>query len=396
MESTKLSTIIARMQRWQTVLPTEEQYLVYDLDEAIRAIRRDHKLPWTLQKGSLKVFADILEYPLPTGYDAIAILEGREKTFEEKPQPYYTSIKEFYEDPLNTSAMAEIWDAGTRFLGVRNNNLSGDKTIIDQIDATTDNYTATGDATALAIDSVYFNDASNSVKVTIVNSTGIATVEHTPNLYSNSNYKQGYYFRKVFFTALPTSVELKFGTDSSNYLSSTVTTQFSGQPFKINEWNVLAFDLNEATETGTQTSSFQYEAITVNGMDSGFMYLDQSSVRQWKLMDLWYYSNLMIKTLGNSVANQEFFLDDNLVYSADSEIVCPSTFVDVFMYEAMITTITDRENNKIFTVIDEKRTKAWTSLLQQFPDMEPLIITNYWRTSGSDNSPISQTELYEN
>jgi hypothetical protein len=396
MESTLLSTIIARMQRWQTVLPTEEQYLVYDLDEAIRTIRRDHKLPWTLQKGSLKVFDKILEYPLPTGYDSLAILEGREKTFEEKPQPYYTSIKEFYEDPLNTSAVAEIWDNGVRYLGVRNNNLSGNKTVVDQIDATVTNYTASDDATALEKDTIYFNDASSSIKVTIVNSADTATVEHTPIALSDSNYKRKYYFRKVFFTSLPTNVTLKFGTDSSNYLSATVTTQFSGQAFKIDDWNILAFDLNEATETGTQTSTFAYEAITATGLDSGFMYLDQSSLSEWKLMDLWYYSNKMVKTLGNSAANQEFFMDTNLVYSTDSEIVCPATFVDVFMYEAMITTITDRENNKLFTVIDEKRTKAWASLLNNFPDMEPLIQTNYWRTGGSDNSPLSQTEFYEN
>lgn len=395
MESTKLSTIIARMQRWQSIFPTEEPYLVYDLDEAIRAIRRDHKLPWTLQKSSLRVFDDILEYPIPADYDALAIIEGREDSFESKPQPYYTSIKEFYEDPLNKSSVAEIWDAGTRYLGVRNNNLKGSKSIVDQIDVTTTNYTASDDATAVAIDTVYHNDTSSSLQVTIVASANTATVEHIPTALTDINYKRKYYFRKVFLTSIPTNITLKYGTDSSNYLSKTVTTQFAGQPFKINEWNVVGFDLNEATETGTQTTTFAYESITATDLDSGFMYLDQSSVREWSLMDLWYYSSYIVKTLGNSVANQEYFLDTNLVYSTDSEIVCPSAFADVFMYEAMISSIADRENNKIFVVIDEKRTKAWTSLLNQFPDMEPLIQTNYWRTSGDYNSPISQTELYE-
>ena len=379
-----MSTIIARMQRWQSVLPTEEQYLVYDLDGAIRALKRDHNLPWTLRKNSLRVFSDILEYPMPTDFQSLAYLEGREDSFESKPQPYYTSIKEFYQDPLNRSAVAIIWEDGTEYLGVRNNNLSGGKSLVDPVDNDTTKYTLSGDATAMVIDTTMTNDTNQTLKVTTVNVTDTFTVEHTPTTITDANYKRKYSFRKVYLPSIPTQITLRIGIDSSNYFYKTLTTQFSGQPFKANDFNVLAFDLNDCSQVGTPTSTFSYEAITIAGMASGVIYLDQSSLREWDLMDLWYYSKNVIKTLGNTTANQEYFMDTSLVYSTDSELVSPSEFVDVVMYDAMVNTIVDRENSKLYTAIDAKRQEAWTSLLQKYPDMEPLIQTNYWRFGTQD------------
>lgn len=392
MESTLLSTIIARMQRWTSILPTEEQLLVYDLDEALRAVKRDHMLPWTLQKSTLKVFGGIFEYPVPAGFDTVAILSGQEKTFNEKAKPYYTSIKEFYEDPLNRSAMAMIWDNGSQYLGIRNNNIADNKQIIDPIEDTTTDYTLSQDATAVLVDESYYSDSDKSTRITVVNTLGVATVSRIFSTTQDVNYKRKYYFRKIFLNSVPTNIILKYGKDSSNYLYKTITAQFSGQAFKANAWNIVAIDLSSASEIGTQDENFSFEEVSITGLPSGYFYLDQSFITEWSFMDFWYYSDYMVMTLGNVVANQPYFMDDNNVYSTDSALVCPAPFVDVIMYDAMITSITDRENSKIYPIIDAKRQRAWDSLLEDYPSLEPLIQTNYWTFGSSVGSSVIQSD----
>ena len=72
---TSLSTLLTRMNRFQTISTIEEQYKVLDLDDAIRTIKRNYQLPWMLKKGSIRVFDGVLEYPTAVDHDYLAYLE---------------------------------------------------------------------------------------------------------------------------------------------------------------------------------------------------------------------------------------------------------------------------------------------------------------------------------
>lgn len=395
-ESTKLSTILNRMNRWSAVYRnTEEQYLVQDLDEALRNLNRNHQLPWTLKKTTLRVFDDILEYPQASDHSVLAILEGQEDAYEDKPRPYYTSIREFYEDPNNRSQIAEIWDNGASYLGVRNKNLENTSRIIDTGE-TDENYTLSGDASATDVDTVFYKKGNGSMKITVTDSADTFTVEHTFTAFTDSDYKRKYYFRWIYLASVPTSISLRFGADSSNFLlKSGITTQFSGQAFKAGEWNLVGFDLNDPTSTtGTisTTTSFDYEAIIVSGVSTGSYYLDESSLRQWSLMDYWYYSNFNCMTVSASVADQRYFMDDSGVYSTDIQLVGPKEYADVAMYDAMVTSLTDVENSKVLSTIREKRQAAWDTLLANHPSLEPNIITHYWRFASQMGNVVSGHE----
>jgi len=384
MESTKLSTILNRMYRWTTIYRnTEEQYLVRDLDEAMRHLQREHLLPWSLQKTSLRVFSDILEYPKADDHLFLAFIEGREKGFENKPKPYYTSIKEFYSDPTNRSQVAEIWGRGTNFLGVRNKQLSGSNISIDECELDS-GYTISGDVTAKAIDNVIFNSGSGSLRLTVVENTGSALLEKTFTGSLDTLYKRKYFFVKIQGDSIPTSINLRYGADDANYLLKNVTTQFSGQTMKKDDFFWVAIDLNDPDSTvGTvdTTTQFNYYAVELVGAASGNYYIDTVSKKEWRLMDYWYYSNLGVKTLGNSYANQKYLMNSSEIYSTDSELVTPDEFVDVIMYDAELSSITDIENSKIYPVIQGKKDKAWDALVTRYPSLEPLIITHRRRFS---------------
>jgi hypothetical protein len=351
-------------------------------------------LPWCLKKTTIRNFSGVLEYPTAADHLSLAFIENGEDSPNAKLLPYYTSIKEFYEDPNNNSQLAEIWDGGQNFLGIRNKQLNSSSQTIDTGE-TDSGYTLSGDASTKAVDNVFYSKGSGSLRVAIVSSTSTAMVEHTFSSITDVLYKRKYYFRLVYIPASITSFTLRFGVDSSNYLYSTVTTQFSGAPFKTGNWNLLAMDLNNPTgTTGTinSSSAFAYEALVLTGAASGDWYLDESSLEEWSLLDYWYYSMYNIKTLGNTTANQKFFMDSSGVYSTDSEIICQDEFADVVMYDALISTIADVENSKLYPFFQSKRDDAWDKLLESFPSLEPAITTYGWNFASQNGNLVKPYE----
>ena len=388
MQSTLLSTIISRMQRWQPIATIEEQYLIRDLDEAIRARRRKIRLPWHLKKGTLKIFDEVLEYPIATDHDELAYLDiAPDKEYADKARYHYTSLQQFYEDPTNRNEIAEIWDNGEKYLGVRYKGLlAGSKRLSTAEEV--DDYEVSDDADAVALDNVNYKQGNGSMKITITSSAGTAPIKNTFTAFTDSKYKKKYHFRCIYLDAVPTSIEMRFQVDDSNYLSiGAITTQFSGQAFKADAWNLIAFDLNTATETGTiaTTSSWASEKVILTGAETGTYYLDDSYLREWILQDYWYYSKYSVLTSGATSADQEFFFESES-YSPDSSLVGDNEWIDIIMYDALLLALTDKENKVIKDEIRGRLADAEEDLYKNYPELKPVIITNRYRFTNDFNS----------
>lgn len=398
LRTTPLLTILNRMNRWQTAYNVEEQYKVDDLDEALRTLKRNTTLPWAIKKGTLKVFPEVLTYPVASDHDEIIYLDdSKQAQFFESARFRYTSLQEFFENPDDRNDLAEIWEGGQRYLGVRfeDDNLANQ--VINDAEDVTD-FTVTSDATTATADTVIYKEGSQAVRISIVDDTGVAGASDTFTGFVDSKYKSKYYFRWVYLDAVPTSIELRYGVGASNYLSSgALTTQFAGQALKADDWNLLAFDLNTATATGTVTtaSTFAYENIIFTGAATGEYRLDTSYIKEWTLMDYWYASIYNIVATGSQTLSKEQFKDNNGAYEITDELVGDTEWADVIMYEALVNTITDMENSKIFPVLDRKRQEALEALAMKYPSMDPNIITQRWRFASQGNlfdNTIDSTE----
>lgn len=382
MASTLLSTLVSRMNRFQTIAAIEEQYKVRDLDDAIRTIKRSHNLPFYQKKGSLKIFSGVYEYPTASDHDYLVFIDHPQTdlTYGEHLRARFTSFKQFVENPDYRNQIAEIWNGNVLTLGV-NDKSGGFQGLgsqqLDSAESTTD-HTVSGDASNLRVDNVNFIEGNASLAFTNTSSTTIAVQEDTFTGFSDSDYRRKYYFRWVYLSAVPTSIELRFGVDSSNYLYKVVTTQFAGQGLTAGQWNLVAFDLNAASTTGTinDSSVFAYEAMILNGAASGTYNIDASYLRAWELMDYWYYSKFAVATIGNTSANQEYFYNSSDVYATDSALIGDSEWADVIMYTAMETGLLDKENNTVREEIKTRRQEAWQNLEAVWPDMKPQITTN--------------------
>jgi len=375
------------MDRFQSISVVEEQYKVRDLDAAIRYYRRLFQFPQSLQKTTLRVFKDQLEYPVPSGYDALAFFDNKQKKWDRDFRQAYTSIKEFYEDPNVYNDVADIWDGNDRFLGVRYDSGKATSQLVSGAEDVS-KYTGSGDAGTPVLDSVFFWEGSSSVRFPVTLNTNSATFTWSFDTISDSNYKQKYFFVKMYFPTVPTSVSLRFGNDSSNYLSTSVTTQFSGQSFKAGDLNILAIDLNTATTTGTiTTSSFDYAAAVVSGVTTGNYYVDSSYLKGWELLDLWYYSKNLIALTGSTTANQEYFMNSSGVYATDSSFVGETEFVDVIRYQALQLTAIDRKDKDLLALFKEKTVDAEAALFSEFPSLRPNVTTSTYNFGTDFTQP---------
>lgn len=379
MRSTPLSTILNRMNRYTSISVVDDAFKVRDLDEAIRSLRRLLPFPWTLQKSSLRVFDKVFEYPVATDHDEIAYLDdSRQQMYPQTARFRYTSLQQFYEDPDNRNQIAEIFDGGTRYLGINYKSTRATSQVLNTAETVTD-WTASGTASSPTLDQVTYKEGNGSIQFTVT--AGTATMTSTLTSFSDTEYKKKYYFIWVYLDVVPTSITLSFGNDASNYLSATVTTQFSGQAFKADQWNLVAMDLNTATETGTlDETAFDYQSITLTGATAGTYYVDTSYLKSWDLLDYWYYSIYNIKTLSSSTADQEYFYNSSDVYSSDSEIIGDSEWADCIMYDAIVSELIDQKDSESFRKeAKDKRDIAWGLLQKKYPSLEPVIITTATR-----------------
>lgn len=387
MQSTTLAILLEEMNREKDIENLEEQYKVKALDGAIRRLRRESVFPWTIKKASLKVFRDVKEYPVASDHDEMIYLDPTNlSAYADTARFFNTSLQQFYEDVMsNRNLMTEIWDSGTPMIGVNYKDLGLEAIELDNAE-TVGNYAASGDATAVAADTVNFKEGSGSIKIAITSSTTIANIVTTfPVALNDSKYKSKYHFRWIYLDAVPTSIEMQLRTSASNYLSTTVTTQFSGQAFKADSWNLIAHDLNAATEVGTfDSGSIASEKIILNGAATGTYYLDTCSLKEWKLFDYWYYSRNVIVASGSSSADQEKFYRDSNWNTADA-LVGDQEWIDVILYEAMEGLLVGINNVNLFSYIMRKKKEAWDAFDAKYPNMVPVITTNRWRF---DDEPI--------
>lgn len=377
MQSITLSDLLDRMNRYQKIAVIEEQYKVRDLDEAIRTLRREFQTPWSLKKSTLRVFDDVLTYPVADDHDQLAYLDNQldsNNLYDTKARFFFTSLQQFYENPDYRNDLAEIWDGGTKYLGVRYKTLNAGSQRLSG--KTLANYAASGDASGLALDGVIFKEDNQSISFVNTPSTNVATVVDSFTSFSDSEYKRKYYFRWIYLTALPTSITLKFGNDSSDYLYKILTTQFSGQGFKVNDWNLLGMDLNTATPVGTITNTaFDWESVSLNSAPIGNYYIDNSYLRDWTLMDYWYYSTYYCMSSVASVADQEYFFN-GASYALDTSLIGDINYIDVVLYDAILTGLADSEDKGVIELINSKRKQAWVKLEENYPSMKPIIITS--------------------
>jgi hypothetical protein len=355
----------------------DEVRKVNALDQAIRELRMNIQPPWTLKKTTVRIFSDVYTYPIASDHQKLAFLSSSKDTdsFADQPRYVYTSIKDFIEDPTPRNVIAEVWDSGVKTLGVRNK--TDDHLTSLTLDSAEDvsKYSTSDDAGTPVLDTVMFKSGNASIRVPITSSTGTATILDTFSSQLDTNYKRKYHFKWLYLDSAPTSIEMRLETDASNYLSSTVTTQFDGRAFAADDWNLIAMDLNTATVTGT-IGAFTQERFILTGAGTGTYYFDASYLKGWILQDYRYYSSYNVL---DGSTYQPYFAEDGATYNTSAYLLGDTLWHDVIVSRACSLLLADQKEEAIRNAVDEQHQIAYTRFIQDYPDLSPKITTNSYR-----------------
>lgn len=244
---------------------------VTNLNTALERVARQTcvllNIPEATLRSNFVLYDGVVDYPAPTDLFASAIVDIRPQGQTRWPGDSVTKQygDQFDQDKgwtISTKTTVE-YDKGTGILRI----VSPYPTARIELDAmtSTTGWTAAGSAGSLTTDSTVYWQAPASLRFTL---TGASSGTLTKSIASQD--LTSYLGVGVAFLAFRTpsgsnltSIQLKLGSDASNYYSITVTTGFL-KAFTTGDWMLAAFDLSTATTTGSPTiTAIDYAQITI-------------------------------------------------------------------------------------------------------------------------------------
>lgn len=234
----------------------------YQLD--FRSARRKTALSPNLYNG-------IFDYICPTDMATQKIIDIPAQAKRQDGEFFLVPTTDF--EMKKQKGMMAIKDFnGTKVLQV-SSNVDDDELLASELDSLSSgssdgsNWLAFGDATNLEQDNDDYIKGNGSIKFDINSDGGTTAGIYHESIESldMEDYFGGtssfFIWVKIASTTNLTNYILRFGTNSSNYYSKTVTTQSDGTAF-VNGWNLLRFDVSSYSTIGTPTETdIKYFAI---------------------------------------------------------------------------------------------------------------------------------------
>ena len=215
---------------------------------------------------------------------------------------------------------------------VQNNN--GNKTLrlatsltapmlVDGANSLTDNGTwvVGGSATNLRLDTLQYIYAGGSIEFDVSTAPPMATawIEKTmpTKVDLTRDLNEGSEFVNVFFTDAThiVSVNYRWGTDSANYWTGTVTSTQSGTDM-ANGWNLLQFPWLSATKVGSpDVTKIGYVRVTItfDGTALSNVRVNSLTSQLGSIYEIEYYSKYLFRDASSTVWQEEVGSDTDII-----------------------------------------------------------------------------------
>lgn len=299
------------------------------LNDGLRDLRLDLDLSSAKRKSApFLIFQDIYEYPAPSDLDYgktigfnFEDVSYQGITFGKIDPNYFFNVQ----NPINNDIGSQQWllnskwsqeleengyryatnsEKGVHYLMVRSKlNLSSAQLVqTAEITNTLGGTWSVGDdGSGLRVDNQRFKTSSASLAF---NSLGAATDVSIQNttftaVDLTSYDEKGVMFAWVYLPATtPASITMSWGNDSSNFWSKQITVRHNGLSF-INGWNLISFDWESATETGTvDPAAIDYFKLVITNSaavaQTGYR-IDRIYAHLGKEVTLDYYTKFLVQ-----------------------------------------------------------------------------------------------------
>ncbi len=263
---------------------------------------QEHDWPWQMEETLFNYNDGITTYNvLPTSIDFKAIINVRPyKPVDRKDELYYVGQNAFDSDSVHTTRFAVDTKTQAQYLRCQ---YRGWKVAVNTLTdpATNGTWTAGGAVSALASDVYDTYEQSASISFNYSGTSGTFT-NSTMTAVDVSRYiaRSGVYVNMNLQSVTNfSSVSIKMGSDASNYITATMTTDYLGNT-PIVGWNRFGFAWSGTTMVvGSPVyTAINYVQITLN-------YGSSSTTTSNNIENLWvsenvpmildYYSNNMVE-----------------------------------------------------------------------------------------------------
>jgi hypothetical protein len=269
------------------------------------------------------IFSDVYAYPLPAdikGDKFISILPQTNVSLKDNLAQVYGEHFELFKGK-STSIGNVDYQNGNKILNLAINGGRTGKTLnaVDGI-STNGTWAVSSSASNLVVDTLNKYSGNASLRFDLdtsgASTTGVLTNSTMTAIDASDEEDVGSFFMPIFFSsATPiTSVQLKWGSDSSNHWKTTVTGTSEGLSFQTG-WNLLKFDWQGATTTGTpDASALDYAEVTITytGTATPNCRIDNIVLRLGEIYNIKYYSKFLFRNSSGTWINKP---------TADTDIV---------------------------------------------------------------------------
>lgn len=274
------------------------------------------------------IYSQIWDYACP------ADLKGN-RIIDISPQYYRTAdiLTQSYQQPFDinknlfTGGLSDFtiqFNTAVKTIRINDTSLPA-QTLLDGCNSTT-NWAVGGSATNLTLDNVNWVASSGSLKFNISAGvspiTGSISVNEPAQVDLSTQLNQASLFYYIYFPSVTgiTSTEIRWGSDSNNYYSRTLTTTNEGNAFAVG-WNLIRADWLGATVVGSPVVTaidYLYIGVTTNGTAFTGINVDNIVSVMGLYRMIRYYSKYLFRS-GTTGAFQETVTDNSNLVNLDTE-----------------------------------------------------------------------------
>ncbi len=270
------------------------------------------------------VFAQVYDYACPSDLKGTKIADISPQVNRLPSDIFLSKYNQAFDIGKNWSVQdmfTIIYDTGIRTMRMAFNNAPV-PTVIDTISEITGNGTYSVDgvgAQSLSENNINFVYGGGSLQFNLVagQATGYLQNSTLTPIDLSTQVNQGTEFVWVYLPtgADVTSVNLRWGSSSANYYSSTATLTQSGTAFE-NGWNLLSFPWATATSTGSpDASAISYTRLTFNynsTLQTGVL-VNYLTSQMGSILNLEYYSEDLFRDAVSGAFQATVTDDSNLI-----------------------------------------------------------------------------------
>lgn len=265
------------------------------------------------------LFDEVDRYAIPSDLKSNKIIDIRPQVNRSLADDFAQRfVAEFDQYKANNTFAIEN-DDGVSYIRIK--KILNQGIAINTCDSLTLNgtWTASGTATNLTLDTLYYQSGGGSLNFDLTASASDAILENSTmtqiDLSDHDEQSSIFIWLYIPDTARVTNVNLRWGNDTSNYWNRTVTATFDSTAFRTG-WNLLRFDWNGATETGTvDPEKIDYIRLTIVRADATAdtdFRLDSIYSRLPSIFEMVYYSNALYRT-SSGTFKEKLTLDTDII-----------------------------------------------------------------------------------